>query len=124
LEEAFEKYGKPEIFNTDQGCQYTSEDHTRALSDKGIKISMDSKGRALDNVVIERFWGSLKREKIYINEYDRIEDLKSAIGEYIEYYNSNRPHQSLNNYFPNEVYRRGVVNSTPPWADLGALRVA
>lgn len=120
LEEALSKYGNPEIFNTDQGCQYTSKEHTDALLKRKIKISMDSKGRALDNVIIERFWGSLKREKIYINEYDTIVELKDGIAEYIEFYNSSRPHQSLNDYYPSEVYKSAVINEAPPWALSGA----
>jgi len=72
LNEALEKYGKPEIFNTDQGSQYTSYIHTQALKDKGITISMDGKGRATDNICIERFWRSAKCEMIYLNEYHKI----------------------------------------------------
>lgn len=109
LEEALEKYGQPEIFNTDQGCQYTSKEHTGLLNSKGIKISMDGKGRALDNIMIERFWGSLKREKIYINDFDTIKELKDGVHEYIDFYNNGRPHQSLRDCYPSEVYHSGQM---------------
>ena len=120
LEEALSDYGTPEIFNTDQGSQYTSKDFTRKLLDKDIRISMDSKGRALDNIMIERFWGSLKREKIYINEFNRVDELKEAIGAYINFYNNERPHQSLNNYYPEEVYNNTDI-TMPPWASDMAM---
>jgi len=116
LKEALDKYGAPEIFNTDQGCQYTSKEFTEILVSNGIKISMDSKGRALDNIIIERFWGSLKREKIYLNEYDSVKDLRIDIKRYISFYNSKRPHQSLNDYYPGEVYQQGRINEVAPWA--------
>jgi putative transposase len=120
LEEAIGEYGTPDIFNTDQGCQYTSKEHTDILLKRGIKISMDSKGRALDNIAIERFWGSLKREKIYINEYSTIDDLRVGIVEYIDFYNNGRGHQSLNDYYPAEVYLNGL-KEVPPWALDGPL---
>lgn len=120
LEEALESGKKPEIFNTDQGSQYTSNEFTQRLKDEGIKISMDSKGRALDNVIIERFWGSLKREKIYINEYESIKALKEDIGAYVSYYNSGRVHQGLNNFYPNEVYNGTDYTQAPPLAFEGA----
>jgi len=113
LEAAVNKYGSPEIFNTDQGCQYTSNTFTQNLTDKGIKISMDGRGRALDNIMIERFWGSLKREKIYINEYSTVEELKSGVSEYIEFYNNERPHQSLKEHYPSEVYKNISIENYP-----------
>jgi len=97
LNEALSLYGKPEIFNTDQGSQYTSYIHTQTLKDNGIIISMDGKGRATDNICIERFWRSAKVEKIYLNEYFKISDLKNDVKEYIEFYNHRRfqcPEQS------------------------------
>jgi len=104
LNEALEKYGKPEIFNTDQGSQYTSYIHTQALKDKGITISMDGKGRATDNICIERFWRSAKCEMIYLNEYHKIKMLKEDVKEYIIFYNEKRFHQTLKYKKPMNVY--------------------
>jgi putative transposase len=94
-----------EIFNTDQGSQFTSINFIDLLKEKGIKISMDSKGRALDNIIIERFWRSFKYEKLYLNDYNSVKELKSGITEYIEFYNNERPHQSLENDFPANIYK-------------------
>jgi len=104
LEEALE-HGTPEIFNTDQGCQFTSDDFTEVLIKKGIKISMDGKGRALDNVIVERFWRSLKHERLFLNEYRTMAQLRKGIEQYINRYNFIRPHQSLNYDTPNTVWR-------------------
>ena len=94
----------PEIINSDQGCQFTSELWTKALLDKGITISMTGKGRCLDNIYIERFWRSLKYEEIYLNDYDTVNELNSAVEQYIKFYNNERPHQSLNYKTPGEIY--------------------
>jgi putative transposase len=104
LNEALSLYGKPEIFNTDQGSQYTSYIHTDTLRQNGITISMDGKGRATDNICIERFWRSAKVEKIYLNEYDRVSTLKDDVKEYIEFYNHKRFHETLNYQKPMKVY--------------------
>lgn len=104
LDEALSLYGKPEIFNTDQGSQYTSYIHTQTLKDNGIIISMDGKGRATDNICIERFWRSAKVEKIYLNEYFKISDLKNDVKEYIEFYNYRRFHETLNYKKPMDIY--------------------
>ena len=104
LDEALLKYGKPEIFNTDQGSQYTSYIHTQTLKDNGITISMDGKGRAADNIVIERFWRSAKVEKIYINQYNTIKELKEDIIDYIQFYNYRRFHETLDYKKPMNVY--------------------
>jgi putative transposase len=104
LNEALNKYGKPEIFNTDQGSQYTSYIHTQTLKEKGIMISMDGKGRATDNICIERFWRSAKVEKIYLNEYEDIQTLQTDMREYIEFYNYKRYHETLNYKKPIGVY--------------------
>jgi putative transposase len=104
LNEALSLYGKPEIFNTDQGSQYTSYIHTQTLKDNGITISMDGKGRATDNICIERFWRSAKVEKIYLNEYDRVSVLKQDVKEYIEFYNHKRFHETLNYKKPMNIY--------------------
>ena len=94
LEEALSLYGKPDIFNTDQGVRFTSQAFVLVLEAKKISISMDGKGRALDNVFIERFWRSLKQEKIYRIELDTVKEAKQAVEEYMDFYNNRRPHQS------------------------------
>ncbi len=104
LDEALLKYGKPEIFNTDQGSQYTSYIHTQKLKDNDIVISMDGKGRATDNIAIERFWRSAKCEKIYLNEYQTINQLKGDVSDYMEFYNYRRFHQTLKYKKPMNVY--------------------
>lgn len=103
LESALHK-GIPGIINTDQGCQFTSEEWVSFLKDKEIQISMTGKGRCLDNVYIERFWRSLKRERFYLFEYGSIKELKKDIAEYMEFYNNVRPHQSLKHRIPATLY--------------------
>lgn len=97
-------YAKPEIINSDQGCQFTCEDWVNYLIEWDIKISMTGKGRCTDNVYIERFWRSFKREEFYLNEYNGVKDLRKAIGAYIEFYNQRRWHQALGYRTPAEVY--------------------
>ena len=104
LVEAFDRYGKPEIFNTDQGSQFTSEEFTDELTKRGIRISMDGKGRALDNVYVERLWRSVKYENIYLNEYKDLKELKGGVKSYFEFFNTERYHQSLEYATPDEVY--------------------
>ncbi len=104
LNEALSLYGKSEIFNTDQGSQYTSHIHTQTLKDNGIIISMDGKGRATDNICIERFWRSAKVERIYLNEYNTIKELKTDVKDYIDFYNHKRFHQTLNYKKPMSFY--------------------
>lgn len=104
LSEALLIHGKPVIFNTDQGVQFTSKDFTKVLESEAIKISMDGKGRALYNVFIERFWRSIKQEKIYRLDLETVEEAKKAIREYINFYNKQRPHQSLDYKTPEEVH--------------------
>jgi len=108
LNEALSKYGKPEIFNTDQGSQYTSYIHTQKLIDNGIIISMDGKGRATDNICIERFWRSAKVEKIYLNEYFKISTLKNDVKDYMEFYNYRRFHETLDYKKPMNVYKNSI----------------
>lgn len=96
--------GKPEIFNTDQGSQFTSNEFLKVLETEKIKISMDSKGRALDNIICERFWRSTKYEDVYLNEYNTVQEARVAIDDYIKFYNKERIHQSLDYYTPEEVY--------------------
>lgn len=104
LNEALSLYPKPEIFNTDQGSQYTSYIHTDTLKAHGITISMNGAGRSVDNICIERFWRSAKVEKIYLNEYDRVSVLKEDVKDYINFYNYKRFHESLQYKKPIEVY--------------------
>ena len=104
LNNALTTYGNPEIFNTDQGSQYTSYIHTQTLKENGITISMDGKGQATDNICIERFWRSAKCERIYLNEYNSIKELKNDIKDYIEFYNHRRFHETLKYKKPMAVY--------------------
>jgi putative transposase len=104
LDEALLSYGNPEIFNTDQGSQYTSYIHTNRLKNKGIIISMDGKGRATDNIAIERFWRSVKCERVYLNDYQSVIELKDDVKDYIEFYNHRRFHQTLGYQKPMDVY--------------------
>lgn len=104
LKETIEKYGCPEIFNTDQGSQYTSEVHTKLLLDNDIKISMDGKGRAIDNIFIERLWRSVKYENVYLQSYENGQELYDGLYGYFQFYNNERIHQSLNYKTPSSVY--------------------
>jgi putative transposase len=104
LEEALSKHGKPEIFNTDQGSQFTSEAFTGRLKEEGIQISMDGKGRWADNVFVERLWRSLKYEHVYLHAYESVGEARRKIGCYFEFYNSTRPHSSLGAKTPDQVY--------------------
>ena len=104
LERAIRRYGTPEIFNTDQGSQFTGAAFTGVLSDNGIRMSMDGKGRAIDNVMIERLWRTVKYEDIYIKEHETVAGLVESLRSYFEFYNNLRPHQSLGNRTPAEVY--------------------
>jgi len=97
-------HGEPEIINSDQGSQFTSDDWVNYLRDWGIKISMTGKGRCTDNIYIERFWRSLKREEFYLNDYKDVKELRKAISKYIEFYNQRRWHQSLDYKTPAAVY--------------------
>lgn len=104
IEEAF-SIGKPEIFNTDQGVQFTSEEFTSTLEEAGILISMDGKGRWMDNVFIERLWRSVKYELTYLKEYETCSQLYLDLIDYLKYYNTIRPHQSFNFTPPLKIYR-------------------
>jgi len=104
LEEALSRHGKPEIFNTDQGSQFTSEAFTGRLKEEGIQISMDGKGRWADNVFVERLWRSLKYEHVYLHAYESVGEARRKIGCYFEFYNSRRPHSSLEAQTPDQVY--------------------
>ena len=104
VQEAFEKYGTPDIFNTDQGCQYTSKDFVNLIKDHKVKLSMDGKGRALDNVYIERAWRNTKQEHIYIYAHETGSDLHKGLSQYYNFYNYKRKHQSLNDRTPSEIF--------------------
>lgn len=111
LEEAIQKYGAPDIFNTDQGSQFTSIDFTNILIFNDIKISMDGKGRWMDNVFIERLWRSLKYECVYLHAFENGSEARKSIGNWILFYNTRRPHSTFNGQTPFEVYntRKAVV---------------
>lgn len=117
LEEALARFGKPEIFNTDQGSQFTSAAFTGTLAASGIRISMDGRGRWMDNVFIERLWRSVKYEDIYLKGYADGHEAKAGIGSWIAFYNTRRPHQALGDRTPMAVWRAGVTGA------LGALAV-
>jgi putative transposase len=104
LEDAIARYGKPDIFNTDQGSQFTAAAFTDVLAEKGITISMDGKGAWRDNVFVERLWRSVKYEEVYLRAYESVSDARSSIGRYLDFYNTRRPHQSLDGGTPDQAY--------------------
>ncbi len=104
LEEALERYDSPEIFNTDQGSQFTCEGFTSVLADHGVQISMDGRGRWLDNVFIERLWRSVKHEEVYLKAYENLTEARRELGAYFHFYNHRRRHQGLADRTPDEVY--------------------
>ena len=114
LEEALARFGAPEIFNTDQGSQFTSEDFIEMLSTRGISISMDGRGRWIDNIFIERLWRSVKYEEVYLKAYDSISEARKGLMVYFDFYNRLRKHQSLDRKTPDEVY----------WTTLSQKQVA
>jgi putative transposase len=105
VERAIANHGAPEIFNTDQGCQFTSVEFTRPLLDLRVKLSMDGKGRALDNVFVERLWRTVKYERLYLFNYVSLVDVHASLEVYFEFYNHRRPHSSLDDRTPDEAYR-------------------
>ena len=104
LEEAIRKYGTPDIFNTDQGSQFTSDDFIQVLKDHHIKPSMDGRGRWRDNVFIERLWKTVKYQEVYLKAYESIAHAKKELAKFFDRYNARRPHQGLNDRTPDEVY--------------------
>ena len=133
LEEALRTHGRPEVFNTDQGSQFTSEAFTGVLRRAGIAISMDGRGRALDNIFVERLWRSVKHEDVYLRGYASIPELLLGLTDYFAFYNGERPHQALGNRTPEAVYRSGegggarIVDrfgGAPPGASPATLRSA
>jgi len=109
VEEALGKYGVPEIFNSDQGSQFTSLAFTSLLRDNGIAISMDGRGAWRDNVFVERLWRSIKYEEVYLRAYDTVSDARSSIGKYLAFYNGRRPHSSLDRMTPDEAYFNALM---------------
>jgi putative transposase len=118
LEEALFQYGRPEIFNTDQGSQFTSNDFTGTLERHEVTISMDGKGRYMDNIFVERLWRSLKYEEVYLNTYASVAEAKAGIGAWLDFYNEERQHQSLRYRTPRQIYevegRWGCGRSASP----------
>ena len=104
LQEALAKYGRPEISNSDQGSQFTSKAYTELLLELGVQISMDGRGAWRDNVFVERLWRSIKYEEVYLHAYDSVAEAKAGIARYIDFYNSCRPHSSLDKKTPDEFY--------------------
>ncbi len=110
LTEAMERYGQPEIFNTDQGVQFTSTGFVDELAERGVRISMDGKGRFLDNIFIERLWRSLKYEEVFIKAYGSVPETRIGIGEWLRFYNDERPHQALDYRTPTAVFHGAAYN--------------
>jgi putative transposase len=111
LQEALERHGKPQIFNTDQGSQFTSSDWTDVLKAASVQISMDGKGRWIDNVFIERLWRSVKYENVYLHAYENGTQLRQGLAEYFEFYNATRTHQALDYQTPDQVYYALTLSS-------------
>ena len=108
LEEALARYGRPEIFNTDQGSQFTSDDFTGTLKRHRVMISMDGKGRCMDNIFVERLWRSLKYEEVYLHAYATVAEARTGIGAWLSFYNDERQHQSLGYRTPRQIYQEGL----------------
>ena len=104
LEEALARYGRPEIFNTDQGSQFTSAEFVKVLKNAGIAISMDGKGAWRDNVFVERLWKSIKYEEVYLRAYETVSQARASIGRYLNFYNGRRPHSRLGRKTPDQAY--------------------
>ena len=107
LEEALSSFGKPEIFNTDQGAQFTSAAFTSVLHSHGVKISMDGKGRYIDNIFVERLWRSVKYEEVYLHAYESVSEARAGLARYFAFYNQERPHQALGYQTP-DAFHRGL----------------
>ncbi len=113
LDEALQRYGAPEIFNTDQGNQFTSLSWIERLKEAGVKISMDGKGRFMDNIFIERLWRSLKYECIYLHAFEGGAETRAGIGKWIDFYNRDRPHTAHGGHTPEEYYYSLLPRSGP-----------
>jgi len=121
LERALMKYGMPEIFNSDQGSQFTDGAFTAVLESQGIRISMDGRGRCMDNIFIERLWRSVKYEEVYLKEYKTLSEARTGLAEYFQSYNKTRPHQSLEYATPSEVYFASGKGDEPEPSNAGAV---
>ena len=108
LQEALSKYPKPKIFNSDQGSQYTSYEHTKILKEHDIQISMNGRGRSIDNIMIERFFRTLKHSNIYISDYQNIKELKEGIKHFMHKYNFKRFHSSIGYQKPMNLYLKSI----------------
>ena len=118
LEEAPARFGTPEIFNTDQGSQFTGEAFTGVLLKAGIAISMDGRARWMDNVFIERLWRSLKHEEVYLKGYADAREARAGIGQWLTFYNELRPHQALGHAMPMAVWRAGMSDGAASAVDM------
>ena len=118
LEDAMNRYGVSEIFNTDQGSQFTSYEFTKTVRDAGVRISMDGRGRWLDNAMIERLWRSLKYECVYLKEYETGSDLRRSLAWWFDFYNCRRPHSVFNGRKPMEIFQNELPEGVPPLAGL------
>lgn len=116
-------FGNPDIFNSDQGSQFTSDDFTGILLAREIQISMDGKGRALDNIFVERLWRSVKYENVYLNNYEAVPEAFTGLGDYFGFYNNERPHQSLDYQTPSEVYFSSAHGGEVNWPEKQATGV-
>ena len=117
IEQAFARYGTPEIVNTDQGSQFTAEEFTRSVLARGCKLSMDGRGAWRDNVFVERLWRSVKYERVYLKAYDAVSAARSDIADYLDWYNAHRPHSSVERLTPDEKYLAELPND-----EAGSLR--
>ncbi len=122
LERALRLYSTPDIFNTDQGAQFTGKAFTDVLKEHDIQVSMDGKGRCMDNIFIERLWRSVKYEEVYLNDYATTDALRKALRKYFHFYNSERPHQTFEGATPLEIYQQSALESVPSdsvWTNRG-----
>jgi putative transposase len=124
LEDALREHGRPEVFNSDQGSQFTSAAFTDVLKREGVDISMDGRGRALDNIFVERLWRNVKHEDVYLKGYDNMAELMVGLAKYFVFYNAERPHQSLGYQTPASVYRSGVGGGALIVDKYGSAEVA
>ena len=108
MREAIWRHGTPEIFNTDQGCQFTRAEFTGLLKEHGIRISMDGKGCWRNNVFVERRWRSVKYEEVYLKAYDSVGEAKTPLGAYLAFYNTRRPHRAFDGRTPDAIYFAGL----------------
>jgi putative transposase len=122
LQDALARFGRPEIFNTDQGSQFTSPRFTQVLTDAGVRISMEGKGRWMDNVFIERLWRSLKYECVYLHAFETGSELPQGLARWIRFYNADRPHTALAGRTPDDVYHQIAPHPCPGHApDMDAI---